>query len=159
MTSEPPSPETKRHLSRLAEKLRTDPAFMASAVRLYQEQERLSDQQLAEHLQMPVANLPRLVLCRRPVSDRPDFSEQIPQIAVYVQAEPAALAGLIRQVEALERLASRPKPAAGETSGEGHAAPPYAPGALSAAHGRPGEGPGAHDAGEKPGEEDADDEA
>jgi hypothetical protein len=104
----PLSPETTRHLARLAQKLRADSAYMSSVLFFYQSQERLGDTELATQLALDVVQLPRLALCKRPQSQSNNFSKQVRQIAAYTGANEIALAQIIRQVEALEQLRSLP---------------------------------------------------
>lgn len=126
-------PETTQHLARLAQRLRSDPAYMASVLITYQSQERLSDTELTHRLAIDVDQLPRLALCKRPSSEGDKFAEQVRQIATYTGANPATLAQIIRQIEAVEKLHTLP-PA---TRAEIEAQPlPSASGLMAAARDR-----------------------
>ena len=107
-------PETTQHLARLAQRLRSDPAYMASVLIAYQSQERLSDTELTHRLAIDEAQLPRLALCKRPSSEGDKFAEQVRQIATYTGANPATLAQIIRQIEAVEKLHTLPPAARAE---------------------------------------------
>jgi len=103
-------PETgpARHLARLAEKLRADPAYMAHTLHEYQERERLDDDALARGLHLQVDRLPRLKLCKRPSPRSKAFSEELRQIAVYTGADHVALAQIIRNVDSIEQMKNLP---------------------------------------------------
>jgi hypothetical protein len=95
-------------LQGLARRLQDDPDFMAYVLVSYQEQERLSDDALAEYLSTTQAMLSRLALCRRPASNSPQFADEIRQIADYTNIDATHLANMVRQVSSLEKLAERP---------------------------------------------------
>ncbi len=107
------SGETIEHLTRLARKIRANPAYLASALAAFQAQERLSDEDLARRLVIDVGRLPCLALCKRPSPQRPDFAQQVEQIAAYSGADQFALAKMIRQIDAIAQLTNLP--ATGET--------------------------------------------
>ncbi len=98
-----------QRLKRLASRLRSNGAFMASILAAYQQQERMDDAQLAQRLGMQEERLPLLALCGRPDSSGAEFTRQLRQISDYAGADHAALAQVIRQVEAVSRLRSAPQ--------------------------------------------------
>jgi hypothetical protein len=100
----PSSSETTQHLARLAQRLRTDRAYMASLLVTYQEQESLDEIELAARLSMNAAQVPRLALCKRPLPESNEFTEQIKQIASFTGADEFALAQIIQQVTTLEQF-------------------------------------------------------
>jgi hypothetical protein len=106
MTNPTPNPETNRHLARLAHKLRGNAGYLSNVLFAYQQQEHLTDDALAHRLSLDPSQLPRLALCKRPQTDR--FAEQVSQIAAYTGANEAALAQMIRHVDALQQLRTMP---------------------------------------------------
>lgn len=99
---------TNTLLERFVQGLRDNSQFMSHALLLYQEQENLSIEELAAELGAMPAMLTRLALCKRPDHASPRFAEQVREIADYTLLDEAQLANLLRQVEAVERLAKRP---------------------------------------------------
>lgn len=96
-------------LVKLASRLRHDPLYMAYVLAAYQAQENLTDEDLARELgTLPLLVL-RLSLCKRPDALSVDFAEQVREIADFTLVDEAKLAYILRQVEALEKLAARPK--------------------------------------------------
>jgi hypothetical protein len=87
-----------------------DPTFLGHVLTIYREHERLSEDQLAEFLGTETVFLSRLYLCKRPDSATSNFAERVSAIADYVLIEAATLAGIIRQVDAIESLSARPQP-------------------------------------------------
>jgi hypothetical protein len=81
---------------------------MASILATYQSQERLDEIELAHRLSIDVTQVPRLALCKRPLSESSGFAEQVRQIASYTGSDQTALAQIIRQVDALEQLHDLP---------------------------------------------------
>lgn len=104
-------PDALRQLQSLARRLQDNRAFMAYVLAAYQEQEGLDDAGLIERLGITPAMLARLALCRRPDAGSPQFADQIRQIAAYTQTDAGQLAMILRQVGALETLATRPETA------------------------------------------------
>lgn len=102
------SGQTLDQLSMLAHRLSNDPSYIAWVLRSFQNQERMSDQQLEERLRISPRMLTRLALCKRPDSNSPDFGQQITKISRYVAIDPTDLAKMIRQVESLEALRNIP---------------------------------------------------
>ena len=74
---------TPNPLSALALKLRRDPRYMAYALAAYQQQENLSDKELAETLSILPELIVRLALCRRPAASAPQFAEQVRELADF----------------------------------------------------------------------------
>ena len=66
----------------------------------------MNDQQLAETLGCPPANLPLLGLCREPRRQSPRFAADIQAIAAYCGANAGRLAHLVRVVDTTRTLAS-----------------------------------------------------
>jgi hypothetical protein len=100
--------ETINPFSGLALKLQRDPRFMAYVLAAYQRQESLSDEELAEALGTLPELITRLALCRRPAASAPQFAEQVRELADYTLTDEAQLAGILRQVDGLKRLAALP---------------------------------------------------
>jgi hypothetical protein len=72
----------------------------------YRAQERLDDEGLSRHLGLSFDQLPWLALCRLP---RPEwFSGDVIDIAERFAIDPALLASVIRQVDALSALKEAP---------------------------------------------------
>ena len=93
-------------LHRLALLARTRPTLLAGPLALYQEQEGLSDEQLAKLLHCTIESLPTLALCERP-RGVPFFRSDVERIATYVHADVAQLARVIRAAEARIALQQR----------------------------------------------------
>ena len=132
MTNSAPDPQATQHLARLAKKMQGNPEYLSSVLSAYQQQERLTDGELAHRLSLDESQLPRLALCKRPKADK--FSEQVRQIAAYTGADVAALAQVIRSVEVLQQMRSMPPvelPATGT-----QVAPARLAGSLAAARDR-----------------------
>lgn len=97
-----------KHLARLltgiAEHLRHNPDFMAETLGLYQQQEGLTDERLAQRLGISQALLLQLALCKRPNPTAKNFSVQLQQLADYTGIEPHKLSSIIRQVNSNKEL-------------------------------------------------------
>jgi len=91
-------------LSGLALRLRRDPRYMACALAAYREQEGMSEEELADELNTLPELVVRLALCKRPQPSSPNFAGEVRELANYTLANPARLAGILRQVDALEGL-------------------------------------------------------
>lgn len=100
--------KTQQQLRKLAERLRDEPDLMAGILGRFRIIEGISEDELANRLHTSPMGLARLALCNRPDSGSPDFSDQVRQIAEYAQAEPSAVANLIRHVESIEAFAKYP---------------------------------------------------
>ncbi len=109
----------KTPLTGLARRLQSDPRFMAYALAVYQEQEGLEEEELAQALGIMPEMLSRLALCKRPDDRSPEFAAQVREIADYTLADEAQLANLLRQISGLEKMARRggEPAAAGESAG------------------------------------------
>jgi hypothetical protein len=106
-------------LVKLASQLRHDPLYMSHVLAAYQAQENLTDEALARELGTLPLLILRLSLCKRPDALSADFAEQVREIADFTLVDKAKLAHILRQVDALEKLAARPKvPAAAESETE-----------------------------------------
>ncbi len=91
-------------LKSLAQRLETDPRFMAYALTLYRRQEGIEVEELAQSLGLMPEMMARLALCLRPDADSPQFAAQVLEIADYTLADEGRLANLLRQVSGLEKL-------------------------------------------------------
>ncbi len=121
-------------LKSLAQRLETDPRFMAYALALYRRQEGIKIEELAQLLGLMPEMMARLALCLRPDSNSPQFAAQVREIADYTVADEGHLANLLRQVSGLEKLSRiQQGPATADTE-EGSA--PLMPGLLAVARDR-----------------------
>lgn len=91
-------------LAHLASRLKTDAAFMAGVLAIYQEQEGLTERELSESLGLSDLEMARLSLCKRPDTAERDFADQVRQISNYVSADALKIANMIRQVEATQQF-------------------------------------------------------
>ena len=122
----------------LARRLRNDPRYMAYVLAEYQTQEKLTDEDLWLELGAVPLLAARLSLCKRPDTESLDFAEQVREIADFSLVDEAKLAHVLRQVDAVEKLAGRPASlSAPEVAGQ-HALP----GLLAAARDRDEESEG-----------------
>lgn len=76
------------------------PFFLAGALHTYQEENGLSDTELADFLGCSPAHLPRLALCRHPVES--SFLKDVTHLANRFGLNGGRLAALIRDVEVFE---------------------------------------------------------
>lgn len=90
-------------LNRLALLAQKRSGLLAGPLALYQEQEGLTDQQLADRLRCDVQALPKLALCERP-RQASHFREDVERIAQYIDADMIQLAKVLRAVESRETL-------------------------------------------------------
>ena len=95
-------------LAQLAHRLRNNPMYMSYVLAIYQKQEDLMDEELAQELGTLPALVSRLAICKRPDSSSAQFAEQVRELADYTLIDEAQLAGILRQVDAIEKLAGRP---------------------------------------------------
>ena len=102
------SQESITALAALARRLRNDPRYMSYVLAAYQKQEGLMDEDLIQELGTLPALVSRLAVCKRPDSSSAHFAEQVRELADYTLIGEAQLAGILRQVEAIEKLAGRP---------------------------------------------------
>lgn len=91
-------------LWRAARRASRRPFFLASALLAYGDAEGLDETALAERLRCHPADLPALLVCRRPRGDNPDFTAQVQRIADRFRLDAARLAEVLRLVEGLEAL-------------------------------------------------------
>jgi hypothetical protein len=108
--------ETSSALVRLAHRLRNDPRYMSYVLATYQRQEGLTDEELAQELGTLQELSIRLALCKRPMSSSSRFADEVREIADHTLTDEVQLASILRQVDGLEKLTSRPGSAAQETS-------------------------------------------
>ena len=87
--------------STIASRLSSNPAFMAYALRRYAEMEGLTAEQVAAELGTLPELCDRLALCRRPMTDDPEFSKAVHHLADYALIDAGDLANLLRLVEAV----------------------------------------------------------
>jgi hypothetical protein len=92
------------HLERLAQRVSSDPLFLAFALTLYSESEQLNDDALASRLACPRENLSMLRLCRTPDPEPVAFGRDIDQIAARFGANAGALAEAVRRGQVLARF-------------------------------------------------------
>jgi hypothetical protein len=123
-------PRTLRQLRLLADRLKEDPDYMAWVFANYQKIEKLSEAQLMQALGTSPAGYARISLCKRPLADSQDFASQMKQIADYSDTDPSLLANIIRQVDAVQALHSKPEDL---TEAEGTSLPEYLQGGVLAA--------------------------
>ena len=95
-------------LAALARRLRNDPRYMSYVLAVYQQQEDLMDEDLAQELGTLPSLVSRLAVCKRPDSSSAQFAEQVRELADYTLIDEAQLASVLRQVDAFEKLAGRP---------------------------------------------------
>jgi hypothetical protein len=102
-------------LKSLAQRLETDPRFMAYALAQYRLQEGIEVEEIAQSLGMMPEMMARLAVCLRPDASSPQFAEQVREIADYTLADEGRMANLLRQVSSLEKLGRLPQsPAAAD---------------------------------------------
>ena len=104
------STRTLGQMSELVIRLKSNPSFMSWVLATYQKQDHVSETNLINILNTTPDMFYRLALCKRPDSNRPEFIDEIRQLANYTSIDPARLANLIRQVEALETFKTMPNP-------------------------------------------------
>lgn len=86
-------------LTALAQRLRSDPEFMAHTLARYQQQQGLDESALAAELGALPEMVLRLALCRRPAPDAPDFAGQVRALADFTLLDEARLTRVIRRVD------------------------------------------------------------
>lgn len=91
-------------LRRTAERAGKQPFYLASSLLTYARAERLDDDALAARLGCELAQLPALLLCRRPTGEGPVFRKDVEAIAQRFGLEAARLAQLIRAADAVVAL-------------------------------------------------------
>lgn len=103
MSDQEPSPA----VAKLARRLQSDARFMSYVLAEYQKRENMTDEELVRELGTLPPMLVRLALCRRPAPSSEQFAEQVCEIADYTLTDETQLAGILRQVDMLEKLAER----------------------------------------------------
>ena len=91
-----------------AERARVRPAFLGWVFAEYERLEGLSEEQLRERLAVVVEHWPLLQLCLRPRAA--EFLPDVTQIATEFGLDRAALAALVRRVEAVEVIRTQEQP-------------------------------------------------
>ncbi len=94
-------------LAQLAQRLESNPQFMASLLATHRRQEGLNQDAQQQLLGVAQLGYLRLSLCRRPNSDPGSFRAQVEQIARFSGANVAALVQIIRRVDAVESMNPR----------------------------------------------------
>jgi len=89
-------------IAHLADRVRADPFFLASALDVYARSEGIGDAALAERLGCEVETLARLALCRRPAAER--FLADVEAIAERFGIDATELAAVVRRADVLEVL-------------------------------------------------------
>jgi hypothetical protein len=95
-------------LRRAADRARARPEFLGWVLARFEELEKLSKESLYQQLNVPEADWPRLQLCLRPRADA--FLPDVTQIAQEFGIDRAALAAVIRRVEAVDTIRQREQP-------------------------------------------------
>jgi hypothetical protein len=91
-------------LAYAAQRASANPGYFGWVLRRYAELEHLTEEALAQRLGLPGVDLPHLALCLRPRAAH--FAADVGQISAKFNLDPAALAAVVRLVEAVEALAS-----------------------------------------------------
>ncbi|MGI8912719.1 MAG: hypothetical protein ACR2JY_02830 [Chloroflexota bacterium] len=91
-------------LPALAQRVRDDPFFLASALMIYAESEAMDDQQLAAQLGCTTEALAPLRLCRRPRPEPPQFRQDVDVIAARFGLRADVLATAVRRADAVTAL-------------------------------------------------------
>ena len=91
-------------LPALAQRVRHDPFFLASALTIYAESEAMDDHQLAAQLGCSSESLVLLRLCRRPRPEPPHFRQDVDLIAARFGLRADALAAAVRRADAVTAL-------------------------------------------------------
>jgi hypothetical protein len=96
--------DNERLLIHAANRARAHPAYLAWVLGRYIELENVSEDTLAQSLRVSIFDLPRLGLCLRPRTDH--LTDDIRQISTRFNADPMALARIVRLVESIGALAT-----------------------------------------------------
>jgi hypothetical protein len=91
-------------MGELVKRLRGNSEFMAYVLARYQDQEKISDDNLPAVLGTLRDLVSRLAVCRRPDTDAGDFAARVREIANYTLVDELLLASIIRQVSSLDAL-------------------------------------------------------
>lgn len=137
MTEHQESPTPEILLSRFAQILANNESFVANILARYQEQEGVTESDIMSQLGLSSDMYVRLAMCKRPSADISDSTEQIRQIASYVNCDVNQLARIIRQIDALASIGDMTKEHADKSNLRTYSA---RPGLLAAARDRTGAG-------------------
>jgi hypothetical protein len=105
-------------LARLAQRVQSDPFFLAAPLARYAESQRLDDAALAARLGCDEDTLTHLRLCRNPDLMPPHFWNDVERIADRFHLDPDRLAEIVRFGQAL--LQARPAADAPTVPGTGY---------------------------------------
>jgi hypothetical protein len=97
-------------LQHLANRVSTDPFFLAHPLAEFTRSERLDDPGLAARLGCRVEDLPLLRLCRAPRPDPDGFRDDLAAVAGRFGIEPGALAAAVRHGQGLVQLRAATRP-------------------------------------------------
>src|SRR5262245_14973563 len=95
-------------LEALAQKVQTDPFFLASVLALYARSEDLDDGGLAAALECGPEELRRLRLCRAPRADPAGFREDIACVAAEFHLDPDRLTEAVMRGRAIQAMRAAP---------------------------------------------------
>lgn len=98
----------EKRLSRAAQRVARQPAFVAYALEKYRQQEGQSETEIMASLNCFGAAFYQLALCQRPDAKAEDFGRRVRRIAESVGAGAGALAQILRQVAHLDALEAAP---------------------------------------------------
>jgi hypothetical protein len=90
---------TANHMQDMAQRLASEPGFIAYLLATYAHAEGMNWQELAEELGLDTDGFSRLAVCTVPREDR--FREDVERIAQYVGASPRVLLAILRHAESL----------------------------------------------------------
>lgn len=93
-----------KRINALAQRLRTDQFFLASALNDYATSEQMDDAALAAALHCSPETLTSLFLCRRPQPEPPAFRQDVDAIATRFSVRADVLAEAVRRADALVAL-------------------------------------------------------
>jgi hypothetical protein len=93
-------------LREFANRVASDPTYIASVIRRYCELELLTEAQLATRLGITLDLLNRLKLCKVPDPSADSFADRIRAISDFTLADETTLANVIRHLQAVDALAS-----------------------------------------------------
>jgi hypothetical protein len=96
--------DLRRLLRRTARAAEDRGLLLAAVFARYRAAEGVDDMEMARRLGVTPDRLDEIAICRRPRPDR--FRDDVATIAARFSADPAALAGIIRLVDALDAFAA-----------------------------------------------------
>lgn len=96
-------PHHEQVLAYAAQRAKARPEYFAWLLARYVELERISEEELAQHLGVTTGDLLHLALCLRPRTDH--FADDVRQISRKFNINPPVLATLVRLVDSVEVLA------------------------------------------------------